>query len=163
MPDETNDDYSKIFGQGGAADAPAEDETLSFDPSEAIHVGGLPEDDYFAVVSEKPEKKISQNGNPMMYVTFAVTDGPFEGQLQWKRFMLKGKGGGWTKQFLEAIGLDEEAAGTKPIAPTSVYGRHCIISVRDQKDNKGFQEVWQTKPHPKGPFGADGPSPSEPF
>lgn len=152
MPDAENEDYEKIFGQGGAADLPPEDEDINFDPTEA-GAGRLPKDDYFAVISARPEKKISQNGNPMLYVTFSVVGGQYDGSLMWRRYMLSGKAGGWTREFLEAIGCDDEAKGLTPIKPSKLEGRHCIISVRDQKDNPDYQEVWRVKPHPNGPGG----------
>lgn len=159
MPDEQNEDYEKIFGQGGSAAGGGEtEEAFLFDPTEA-GPGALPEGSYRAVVAEPPVKQISQNGNPMFKTTFQVTDGPFTGSLQWKRFMLAGKGGTWTKEFLEAVDLKEEAEGTKPIVPRVVEGRHCIIDVRVQKNNSDYMEVWRVRPHPGGPSGVDTDSP----
>jgi hypothetical protein len=152
---ESNDDYDKIFGSGGEAiGGGGEEEGFLFDPSEA-GPGRVRPGHYRAKVLEPPVKQISQNGNPMMKTTFSITEGDFAGALQWKRFMLAGRGGTWTKEFLEAIGMPEEAAGTKPIQPKLLEGRHCIIGVRVQKNNEDFDEIYECKPHPKGVWGGD--------
>ena len=153
---ESNEDYDRIFGGGaGGSDGgdSGGDTSWFFDPSEA-GPGRVKPGHYRAKVIEPPVKQISQNGNAMMKVTFSITEGEFTGQLQWKRFMLAGRGGTWTKEFLEAIGLPEEAAGTKPIQPKDIEERCCIIGVRVQKNNQDYDEVYECKPHPQGPFGA---------
>lgn len=153
MPEpETNPDYDRIFGGGG--DIPvatdATEEEISFDPSEAITP--LQPGKYVAIISERPEKKISNNGNPMLLVTFMVTEGEQVGSLQWRRYMLSGKGAGWTVEFLRAIGLDDEAAGKKKINPATVQGRRLVIHVQKQKDNPEFLEVHRVERHPDGPI-----------
>lgn len=171
MPDETStqtppdsgisDDYEKIFGAGGEATGGGEDEGFLFDPTEA-GPGRVKPGTYRAKVLEPPTKQLSQAGNLMMKTTFTITEGEYAGQLQWKRFMLQGRGGSWTKEFLEAIGMKDEAAGAAPIIPKKVEGRHCLISVRVQKDSPDFDEIYQCKPHPAGVWGGDTTS-GEPF
>jgi len=159
---ETNEDYEKIFGAGGGA-APPDDggEGFLFDPSES-GPGRIKPGEYFAVICEPPVKQISQNGNPMMKVAFQITDGEYAGAMQWRRYMLSGRAGGWTKDFLKAIGLNEEAEGTKPIVPKTLEGRRLIIKVRQQKDNPDYDEVYEVRPHPDGIFGGEGGPAGEP-
>jgi len=170
VPDETSpdpkpdsgvsDDYDKIFGSGGEATGGGGDEEgFLFDPSEA-GPGRIKPGTYRAVICEPPTKQISQNGNPMMKVAFQITDGEYTGQMQWRRYMLSGRAGGWTKEFLEAIGLKDEAAGAAPIVPKKLEGRRLLIKVRVQRDNPEYDEVFAVDPHPDGVFGnepADSP------
>lgn len=164
MPEETNSDYDKIFGAGGGAGGGdgGESEGFLFDPTEA-GPGRIKPGEYFAVIAEPPVKQISQNGNPMMKVAFQITDGEYTGAMQWRRYMLSGRAGGWTKDFLKAIGLTEEAEGTKPIVPKTLEGRRLVIKVRVQKDNNDFDEVYDVKPHPDGIFGGEGGPADESF
>jgi hypothetical protein len=148
-----NSDYERIFGSGGGDHPVATDETgmlLDFDPSEAITPVGPGK--YVMVVSEPPKHQISQNGNPMMAVTFLITEGEQTGSLQWRRYMLKGKGGGWTVEFLNAIGLEEEAKGLKKINPADIEGRRVIGHVRKQKGDDSYTEIWKVERHPDGPI-----------
>lgn len=156
-----NDDYDRIFGSGGEATGGGDDEGFLFDPSEA-GPGRVKPGTYRAKVLEPPVKQLSQNGNWMMKTTFTITEGEYTGQLQWKRFMLQGKGGTWTKEFLEAVGLKDEAAGAAPIIPKKLEGRHCLIFVRVQKNDPDYDEIWKCEPHPAGVFGGD-TSGVEPF
>lgn len=169
MPDETgtptppdsgaSDDYEKIFGSSGeTAGGGGGDEGFLFDPSEA-GAGRPKPGTYRAVILEPPVKQISQNGNPMMKVAFQITDGDYAGAMQWRRYMLSGRAGGWTKKFLETVGLKEEAAGTKPIIPKLLEGRRLVIKVRVQKDNEDFDEVYDVEPHPDGIFGNENNAP----
>jgi hypothetical protein len=155
---ETNSDYDRIFGSGGEATGGGSDEGFLFDPTDA-GPGRVEPGTYRAKVLEPPVRQLSQAGNLMMKTTFVITEGKYKDALQWKRFMLQGRGGSWTKEFLEAIGLPEEAAGTKPIHPRTVEGRHCLIGVRVQKNDPDFDEVYQCKPHPAGVWGGE----PEPF
>lgn len=147
---ETNEEYEKVFGGGEHAVAEyAEDFEISFDPTEAIVPLGKGK--YSAVIAEPPKKQVSQNGNPMMVVAFMVNEGEFTGSMQWRRYMLSGKGGGWTVEFLKALDLEEEAEGKKSIKPSLIEGRRLIIHVRPQKDNPDFMEVHKVERHPDGP------------
>jgi hypothetical protein len=158
-----NDDYDKIFGAGGeATGGGGEEEGFLFDPTEA-GPGRIKPGTYRAVILEPPTKQISQNGNPMMKVAFQITDGEYTGQMQWRRYMLSGKAGGWTKEFLEAIGCKDEASGSAPIVPKKLEGRRLLIKVRVQKNDDQYDEVYAVEPHPDGVFGGDGPRGDSPF
>lgn len=139
-----SDDYDRIFGDGGATTAPDTVESISFDPTEA-GPGRMPKGDYIARVTEPPTQEKSSNGNFMMKVAFEVIEGEYTGAMMWRRYMLKGRAGAWTREFLEALGLDAEAAGEKPINPRDIDGKKCVISVRPQKNNDDFDEVYKVK------------------
>lgn len=141
---ETSDEYDRVFGKGGAVTDTEPDEEIYFDPSEAI-TSDLPPGRYVAEIIEPPIRQMSSNNNPMMTVTFQVVEGEYRGALQWRRYMLQGKGGGWTKQFLQALGLKDEAAGKKPIQPSEIKGKRCLISVRPQRNNPDYNEVYKVE------------------
>lgn len=160
MP-ESNPEFEKVFGNE-AGDMPSDEESWDFDPSEAV--GRLEPGTFHADITEKPIKKYSQNGNPMMVVKFFVTDQDYYGLTPSRRFMLNGKGGGWTKEFLKAIGLTEEAEGKKPISPSNVVGRRCMIVCewQTETDAEGkkvksteWTEITKCKPDPQGHFIGD--------
>lgn len=155
MP-ENNEEFDKVFGGESSGTAPDE-ETFDFDPSEAVEFARLVPGTYHADIVELPTKKYSQNGNPMMVVKFFVTDQDFYGATPVRRFMLNGKGGGWTKEFLKAIGLTEEAEGKKPISPSSVKGRRCIIKTKWQVNADGsvsdeWTDIEKCSADPQGPI-----------
>lgn len=148
---ETNEDYDKIFGGGGPAAAPAED-LMEFDPTEAVHFADVAPGRYIAFVAEPPKKETSQNGNPMMFVRFTITaPEEYAGAPQFRRYMLSGKGGGWTQEFLRALDMNDEAEGKKPISPKDIEGKRLVIHVKKQKNNPEFMEVWKVERHPDGP------------
>lgn len=156
MPDDLNPDFAAVFG-GGEDGAPPDEEVFDFDPSEAVEFARLVPGTYHADIVERPTKKYSQQGNPMMVVKFLVTDPDFYGATPTRRFMLSGKGGGWTKEFLRAIGLDDEAEGKKPIAPSKIVGRRCLIKTEWQKNADGsisdeWTDITACKPDPQGPI-----------
>lgn len=157
MP-ETNPDFENVFG--GENKGEPEEETFSFDPSEAVEFAHLTPGTYHADIVEKPVKKYSQNGNPMMVVKFIVTDPDFIGATPSRRFMLNGKGGGWTKEFLKAINLPEEAEGKKNIVPSALVGRRCLIVCKWQKNSDGtvsdeWVEIVACKADPQGPIAGE--------
>jgi hypothetical protein len=158
---ESNPDFEEVFGNARDENRSTPDEEAwEFDPSEAVEFARLVPGTYHADIVERPEKKFSQNGNPMMVVRFFVTDQDFYGATPLRRFMLNGKGGSWTKEFLKAIGLTEEADGKKPIVPTSVVGRRCLIVTKWQTNQDGsvsdeWTEIVKCKPDPQGVFVGD--------
>lgn len=158
MP-ENNEDFDKVFG-GENSGPPPEAEAWDFDPSEAVEFAKLVPGWYHADIQELPVKKYSQNGNPMMVPKFFVTDPDFYGATPTRRFMLNGKGAGWTKEFLKAIGLTEEAEGKKPISPSAIKGRRCMIKTKWQTNQDGtvsdeWTEIVQCKADPQGFFMGD--------
>jgi hypothetical protein len=158
---ESNPEFEAAFGGNPAGDMPSPDEeSWAFDPSEAVEFARLVPGTYHADIVERPEKKYSQQGNPMMVVKFFVTDQEFYGATPTRRFMLSGKGGGWTKEFLKAIGLPDEAEGKKPIVPTQVQGRRCMIKTDWQKNQDGsisdeWTDVVKCSADPQGHFIGD--------
>lgn len=159
MPEE-NPEFNAVFGNSGSGDMPSDEESWDFDPSEAVEFARLVPGTYHADIVERPEKKYSQNGNPMMVVKFFVTDKDFYGATPTRRFMLNGKGGGWTKEFLKAVGLPDEAEGKKPIVPSVIMGRRCIIKSVWQKNQDGsvsdeWTDIDKVMPDPQGPFVGD--------
>lgn len=162
MP-ETNDEFDKVFGDGSnpEGDMPSPDEeSWDFDPSEAVEFARLVPGWYHADITKLAEKKYSQNGNPMMIQYFFITDKEFYGLTPFRRFMLNGKGAGWTKEFLKAIALPDEAEGKKSIKPSVIVGRRCMVKMDWQRDKDGtvsdeWTEIVKTKPDPQGPFIGD--------
>jgi hypothetical protein len=158
---ETNPDFEAVFGDARDEHRSVpNEETWEFDPSEAVEFARLVPGWYHADIVERPERKFSQNGNPMMVVRFLVTDQEFYGATPLRRFMLSGKGAGWTKEFLRAIGLDEEAEGKKPINPGAIVGRRCMIKTEWQKNADGsvsdeWTEVVKCKADPQGVFAGE--------
>jgi len=155
---DTSTDFENVFGADASAEG--DEESWSFDPSEAVVFARLIPGTYHADIVERPDKKYSQNGNPMMVVKFYVTDGDYYGATPLRRFMLSGMGGGWTMEFLKAIGLEEEAAGTKPIVPSALVGRRCLIKCAWQKNQDGttsdeWVEITAVKPDPQGFFAGE--------
>ena|SRR2546423_3921896 len=157
MPEE-NPEFQKVFGgEQGGSDMPSDEESWDFDPTEAVEFARLVPGTYHADIVERPEKKYSQNGNPMMVVKFFVTDPDFYGATPTRRFMLNGKGGGWTKEFLKAIGLPDEAEGKKPISPSTVQGRRCIVKTEWQRNQDGsvsdeWTDITKCTADPQGVF-----------
>lgn len=103
----------------------------------------IPKGNYPAIVDEL-EFTESSSGNPMIAVTYQITEGEFEGRKLFDYWVLAGKGAefglGKVKKFLTRVTpeVDLTAFNPQSFADEGIaIGRELVVSVKIQTQKKG--------------------------
>lgn len=103
----------------------------------------VPHAEYVWVV-ESAKKDSSSKGDPAVVITFVIAEGECAGKKKSKFCMLVGGGSGITRQVLRALGFAVDSDSFR-LKLGELAGRRCLASVKQQKNDPQYQELYKFK------------------